>query len=106
VTLNGEPIEIGSISFIPQGETVGMTAGGAIENGVYSIAANQGPVLGSHSVAITSPRKTGRKIPAAMGNPGELMDEVTESVPAKYNVRSTLVVDIKSGDNELNFDLN
>jgi hypothetical protein len=105
ITLDGESIQQGSIAFIPTGSTSGMTSGGPIQDGHFSIPLNAGVVVGKNRVEIHAARKTGRKVPAAMGQPGEMADEQVEAVPARYNTYSTLEREIVSGDNELTFDL-
>ena len=105
VTLDGNPIERGSISFYPYGQTRGMVAGGVIEQGRYSIPADQGPVIGQNRVEIRAPKKTGKKIPDPYGKPGQMIDEIAEAVPEQYNVKSTLVREVKAGRNILDFDL-
>lgn len=105
VTLDGAPIERGSILFIPTGQTQGVATGAAIENGQYRIAAADGPVVGANRVEISASRKTGRKIQAAMSDPGKTMDETVEAVPAQYNKKSTLQREIKPEKNVLDFEL-
>ena len=105
VTLDGQDISVGSIIFTPAAGSKGQPAGGAIQDGKYAIKAEQGPTLGPQSVEIHSERKTGKKIQAAMRDKGELMDETVEAIPAQYNQRTTLTYEVKSGDNEQDFDL-
>lgn len=101
VTLNGQPLDQGSIAFIPTGTTQGPTTGAKIENGTYMVPANKGAVLGSHLVQITSVQPTGRKIEAGPPEPaGTMVDEVQQIVPDQYNTKSTLTVNIQSGLNE------
>ena len=105
VTLDGVPIERGAITFVPVGQTQGVATGAAIENGQYHIAAADGPVVGTNRVEISAPKKTGRKVQAAMSDPGKTMDETVEAVPAKYNRNSTLEREIKPEKNVFDFDL-
>jgi hypothetical protein len=105
VTLDGAPVERGLITFVPTGETKGVTTGAPIENGQYRIAAADGPVVGANRVEITASRKTGRKIQKAMADPGTMMDETVEAVPPKYNKQSTLQREVKAENNVFDFDL-
>lgn len=105
VTLNDTPVAAGSITFYPTGATKGPAAGGTIENGQYSIAIAQGPIVGSNRVEIRASRKTGRKVQAPMAERGVLADEIVEAVPQQYNSRSTLQRNVAQGDNTLDFDL-
>jgi hypothetical protein len=105
VTLDGAPIAAGSITFFPQGGTKGPAAGGTIENGQYSIAVAQGPIVGRNRVEIRATRKTGRKVQAPMSDRGVLTDEIVEAAPARYNSQSALVAELKSGKNLLDYEL-
>ena len=105
VTLDGQDISVGSIVFTPAAGSKGQPAGGAIQDGKYAIKAELGPTLGPQSVEIRSERKTGKKIQAAMRDKGEQMDETVEAIPAQYNQRTILTYEVKSGDNERDFDL-
>jgi hypothetical protein len=106
VTLNGEPLESGRISFRPSAGTQSPTAGGLITAGRYEIPRDLGPAPGTFEVEIWSPQKTGKQVPAgAPAPPGTLVDEVKESVPARYNQRSTLTVELQPGDQPRNFAL-
>jgi len=106
VTLDGNPIEQGSIAFHPAGKTQGMVAGGPITGGRYSISAAEGPAVGQNRVEIHASKKTGRKIPDPYGGPGQTMDETVEAVPQQYNTRSTLVRQVEPGKkNTLDFEL-
>jgi len=105
VSFNGEPVEEGTISFVPTGTTQGPSTGSPITAGEYSIAADKGPVLGTHRVEIRAYRKTGRKLPPKPPNPSET-EETVPYIPAQYNSESTLTVEIEPGKNEgTNFEL-
>lgn len=81
VSFNGEPVEEGTISFVPTGTKQGPSTGSPITAGEYSIAADKRPVLGTHRVEIPAYRKTGRKLPP---NPSET-EETVPHIPAQYN---------------------
>jgi len=104
VTLDGVAIEQGSITFRPTGGTQGPASGVAIANGQYRLSAADGPVVGHNRIEIYAPRKTGRKVPAPMGNPGEMSEEVVEMIPSRYNTQSTLNRDVAPGKNTLDFE--
>ena len=105
VTLDGTPVEKGSISFVPTAGTKGPSVGGTIENGRYSLPSANGPVVGKYRVEIHAPRKTGKQIQAPMAPKGTMTDEVADAAPAQYNSKSTLEKEIKAGKNEIDFDL-
>ena len=102
VTLNGEPLATGSISFVPAEGNTGPSSGGAIADGKYSVPGDKGVAIGKNRVSIKSSKKTGRKI--NIGRDG-LEDEWVQAIPAKYNKQSEIVRDIQPGSNRLDFNL-
>ena len=106
VTLDGQPVEGGMISFIPADGAAGPPAWGKIEEGRYSIPAREGPPLGTSRVEIRWTRKTGRKLPAVPpAPPGEMIEETVEAVPARYNAQSKLEAEVQGGKNTFDFKL-
>jgi hypothetical protein len=101
VLVNGKPLERGVIHFLPVQGTTGPGAGGKISNGRYALATRAGPVIGTNRVEIRGFRKTGKSM-TVMGSP---MDEEIQAVPVEFNEQSTLVRQVKPGDNTLDFDL-
>lgn len=100
VTLDGQPVEEGQITFTPTGDK-GTVTGAEIKAGAYSVPKENGPVIGSHKVSIRASRKTGRQVPAVAPAPDGTMIDVTEEyIPTKYNFESTLTAEVKSGDNK------
>jgi len=102
VTLDGESIAAGNIAFLPTAGS-GRKAAAAIEQGVYSLTPSDKLSPGTYRVEISWPKPTGRKIPSA--DPGMQADEMREAVPAKYNSKSELTVEVRSGDDEKDFAL-
>lgn len=106
VTLDGQPLETGTVAFDPEMGTTGPNSGGEIINGSYEIPAASGLKLGSYEVTIRSFRKTGRQIPAGEPAPPDAMvDEVAQFIPKKYNAPTTLRAEIKAGENTHDFAL-
>ena len=104
VTLDGEPLDTGSILFGPEGD--GGNGGGAtIENGEYVIPAGSGLLAGKYRVRITS---AGSGTEMQEEAPGESLDvENTERIPAEYNVNSEQVIEVTAdGDNTFDFEIN
>ncbi|MFM7541285.1 MAG: hypothetical protein ACKO9Z_16660 [Planctomycetota bacterium] len=98
VTLDGAPLEKGSIRFSPTGEA--SPAGGEIKNGEYSLMAPPGESM----VEITSTKVIGQR--KAYNTPDSPMVDITkEVVPEKYNARSTLKIEVKAGSNSKDFEL-
>jgi hypothetical protein len=106
VTLDGQPVETGSISFVPIEGTQSPTAGAEIIDGEYEIPQAGGPKLGVFRVEIRSQRKTGKKIPAGSpAQPGTMVDETVEAIPRQYNKQSKLRAELKPGSNPLDYEL-
>lgn len=102
VSLDGESVSSGSIVFLP---TAGDGPKGAAEivDGKYTIPAEQGLPPGNYRVEIRWSQATGKQIPS--GDPGMLMDERLEAMPARYNTASTLTAEITAGENKQDFKL-
>jgi hypothetical protein len=100
VTLDGTPIEKGTIMLIPA-TGKGQSAGGGIVAGRYRITASPVPVR----VWINASRKDG-KMPDPL-NPGSgvMVDRYVEYVPDRYNEKTTLEVTITEGLNKHDFAL-
>jgi hypothetical protein len=101
VKVDGEPVETGSILFVPA-DGKGSTAGGKIEKGQYSVKVP----LGSMKVAISAPRVVGKKklYPTADSR------EVTltkESLPERYSdeKQTELKLEVVAGKNPKDWDL-
>lgn len=102
VTLDGEPVDGGSIVFLPSGGEGGKGAA-EIVKGKYAIPTEQGLPPGSYRVEIHWLKPTGKQIPS--GDPGMMTDERAEAIPAQYHSASTLVAEITAGENKHNFHL-
>ncbi len=96
VTFDGQPID-GHIVFQPLDK--GCSAGGAIEQGQYLIERANGPNPGKYRVELVSYRPTGWKIPAD-DIPGQLAEERKQIIPKRYNVDSSLTVDLQPGNTD------
>jgi len=101
VTYVGEPVSVGTITFIPQSET-GIKCGGLIDQGKYRIEPKVGPQPGPHRVEIRWAKATGKKNKNEFG---EEIDVRQEALPDKYHANSTLTADIKPGANVIVFQL-
>lgn len=88
VTLDGRPLESGSVCWYPL-ET-GPAIGADIKNGKYKLNRKDGPVVGDYRIEIRGPQKpTGKKVASTM-NPKIMVDEIADIVPDKYRFRSTM----------------
>jgi hypothetical protein len=92
ITLDGKPLEKADIVFQPDGSKP-PSSGRANAGGRYELAYKRGVMggtVGSNTVRITIS-------PDVVANP--------PSIPARYNTESELTSEVKSGQNEFNFDL-
>jgi hypothetical protein len=95
VTLDGQPIPEGGIHFSPEaGDT--PTAGEVIQDGKFTAKV---PV-GKHLVKISSMKKADRRRKA----PEDDVDWI-EQVPAKYNTKGTLTLEVKPGTQTVRYEL-
>lgn len=103
VTLDGAPLATGRITLVPSGR--GRTAGGAIEEGRYTIGGEQAPQPGKYLVRISSMQPTGRQIDSRESATGKV-EEVHEAVPSRYNTLTELSVEVTAqGPNICDFSL-
>jgi len=104
VTLDGVPLAEGYITFLPQPDTGGPTAGGKITQGHFSISTKGGTFVGTFRVEISATRKTGRKVMDAML--GRKVDEIVQYLPTRYNQQSKLTAQVQGdGPNRFEFTL-
>ena len=104
ITLDGSPLERGSIQFQPEPTAEPATAAGAIiEDGSYSIARDQGPVPGTYQVSIFA---SSAETIDEEAMPGELAPISKELIPRRYNAETTLTAEVEDGgDNTFDFEL-
>jgi len=101
VTYGGEPIDVGTITFIPNSSNE-IKRGSLIENGNYKVDAKTGPGPGPHRVEIRWAKPTGVK---RKNEFGEEIQKRQEGLPEKYHDQSTLTAEIKPGKNVIDFRL-
>ncbi len=104
VAVDHQPLAEGSIAFFPTDGTTGPSTGGIIRDGEYRIPTAAGVVVGRNRVEIRGFRQTGKTV-RDLWKPGEKIQERVTALGPEYNDRSTLVRDIRAGDNRLDFDL-
>lgn len=102
VTLDGEPLAEGTISFTPSAG--GHSAGATIAAGRYAIAQADGPSPGRQRVEITAFAPTGKTIEDE-DLPGRTQEELRQMIPGRYNVDSTLVADLAPRANQADYSL-
>jgi hypothetical protein len=102
VTIDGQPVESGSITFEPA-DGQGQATGAMIKVGSYELTGAQAPGPGAKTVVIQASRKTGRTVKAGPPFPPEHMIEEEEQL--RYDGPSALQAQINPGNNECNFEL-
>lgn len=105
VTLDGKPLEDGSIAFQPRNEDQ-KPAGGIIAGGQYKIPEGKGPTMGEYDVYITAMGET-KEVPVIDGGEetGEFEVVGEQLIPKKYNEETELNVNVTESVHEFNFDL-
>lgn len=103
VTVDGEPMGMGVISFLPQ-EKGGRVSGGPISDGEYDVPEPKGPNAGVHRVEIHWNKLTGKKIRDPFDKNG-LIDEMMEGLPGKYHAKSELTAEVSPKQTNFDFDL-
>jgi hypothetical protein len=106
VTVDGQPLEMGVIAFVPQGggDGPGRVAGSPIRDGRYSVPEEKGPTAATYKVQIHWNKRTGKKIPNPFDRQ-ELIDELTEGLPAKYHQQSELTAEVSADKTTFDFEL-
>ncbi len=105
VTLDGKPLDQGTIQFCPKVAQGGIFAGGLVVDGTYEIPLAKGLPPGAYTVRISA------AIPGTFapvqGPPGPSMSRpLMERIPPKYNSNSELTAEVKSeGGNVFDFTL-
>ena len=104
VTFNDEPIEDGSIVFVPIKETRGQPVGATITGGEYSLDALNGPAIGPNKVEFYANRKTGKTVKGAFPAPASI-EQVTQIIPKEFNKDSETMFEVADGENEFDYDV-
>jgi len=97
ITWQGEPIEDGKISFIPQNG--GPEAIAKIVDGKYQLPKSEGPSLGINRIAILGLRNLGPQEAGPPHPPGTLIEATQQFIPSEYNNSSQLTAEIQDGEN-------
>ena len=89
VTLDGVPVNNGTLVLTPIDASAGTSTGGAVQEGRYDVAAHTGPRRGvTYRVEISALSTNG-----ATMSPG-LYPTCRDTIPAKYNAQSQLQIAI------------
>ncbi len=99
VSVNGQPAEKGSISFIPA-DGKAQTTGGEIKEGKYSVKVPPGMAKVQIRIPVVDGKKKLYNTPDS-----PVQDTLKEVLPEKYNNKTELLFDVQPGKNEKNWDL-
>lgn len=91
ITVNGEPLNRGSILFAPDDPT-GVSSGAEIENGTYAIPAHQGLTVGTYTVRVYATDEDAEEVAPTLPGPG--VKTQPELIPAAYNLKSDFKLDV------------
>lgn len=104
VTYQGQPVEEGSIRFLPKAGTQLPVSGGPIRDGEYVVQAKGGVPVGTHVVRITATRPDPNYRPPTVPVPdGIAGDGVAQLqyIPEKYNRRTELKMTVPAGSRRM-----
>ncbi|HEY4234694.1 MAG TPA: hypothetical protein VGM76_14770 [Lacipirellulaceae bacterium] len=107
VTLDGQPLDQGSIRFSSSSGTKIVVTGATIQNGVLEIPREKGLPPGTYRVEVYSADTKAPPV-AYRGAPGEpkMPPTAPERIPAEYNVNSQRIVEVAADkDNVFEFDI-
>lgn len=107
VTLDGSPVERGTIVFRSAGDGEGVKATGLIEEGMYRIAPEFGPLVGPARVEIHAAMRELEEFDSArQAASGQIPKMSLVDIPARYGRGTELTVEISAGSgNEFDFQL-
>ncbi len=103
VSYDGEPVDVGTISFLPAGGADLHISGGEIVNGAYSVPEERGANAGNYRVEIRWSKKTGQKYFDAdlqLEN-----DARQEGLPPRFHEKSELTADVSAAQTTFDFHL-
>lgn len=103
VSYDGEPIDMGTISFLPADAGSQCVSGGQILDGVYSVAEGRGANAGAYRVEIRWSKKTGKKYFDSFSQ--QMEDERKEGLPPRFHKDSNLTAEVSASNTNFDFDL-
>jgi len=105
VTYKTQPVDYGSIQFMPVDLQHGVNSGAMIGDGKYRLTEAQGLPPGDYKVMISAPDRSQETKVEEL--PGDARSFAAERIPKKYNLNTTLQITVSKGrgSQEVNFDL-
>ena len=107
VTVDGQPLKSGFITFIPTAGTEGPKASGKVADGAYELNRKDGPMIGKLRVEIRADQDLGYDLDDPEDFDAKAPRVLPKNpIPPQFNDRSTLVRETKEGEtNEFDFDI-
>lgn len=103
VSYDGEPIDMGTISFIPADGAHLRISGGQIVNGAYSVLEEKGANAGKYRVEIRWAKKTGKKY---FDKDLQLENDARkEGLPPRFREKSELTAEVSDSQTTFDFHL-
>lgn len=106
VTLDGTPVEQGTINFEPQGGGATTSSGANISDGKFAIKKEFGLPPGSYVVRVSVPKPGTGGTFDENSLPGEMLPPPEEMAPSEWNENSKQMIEVKpDGPFEFPFDI-
>ena len=101
VTLDGQPVPDGMVTFIKQGTEPGRE-GAVIKDGKFSAQIPPG----SYKLELNGQKDNGSRVQKGFDGKDEVIPQTVERFPDKYNKKTELTQEIKAGANPVKLELN
>lgn len=104
ITCDGEPVDLGTISFLPVGGGGEQrVSGGVIEDGAYTVPEPKGANEGKYRVEIRWAKKTGKQY--FDRELSMMVDERKEGLPPRFHAKSELTAEVSDKQTVFDFHL-
>jgi hypothetical protein len=100
VSVDGNPVKVAVITFLPDSADVPTQGGGTVTDGKYSIPRAQGLVPGKYRIVITSPEDKPKVVVDEGHNnnaPGMKPIPAKQVIPPQYNDKTLLTAEVRAG---------
>ena len=106
VSLNGAPLDNGTIRFTSIGSEKLVSSGTMIQDGAYYIPQEKGLLAGTYHVELSSPDKSAPPVMARARPGGPGIPVAPDRIPAEYNLDSKQSIEVTpDGDNQFDFSI-
>ena len=101
VSFKGQPLEYGTIEFVPATKEITSFQGAPITDGKFSIPADKGLMPGKYMVRVSSAEKTAQPSESI---PGVAPPPAKDRIPPEYNENTKLTAEVtEKGPNTFDF---